>query len=100
MPDLENFSTMHNNTALADALGKLKQALAQASMSNALDAQTSATAQSYLQQAIREVNMPVPSKPTLLDHLDSARECLAESASAAAIAEALTQASATVERLF
>jgi hypothetical protein len=95
-----DFSAVRNNLDMADALGLLKQGLSQARETNAIDKETEAAAQSYLSQAIREVNMPVPSKTTVLDHLDSAKECLSSRAAVGSIVDALTQASETVQRMF
>ena len=100
MSNLDNFSAVHSNLEMSDALAKLRQELSQARMSHEIDTKSEAEAQSYLAQAIREVNMPVPSKVTLLDHLDSAKACLSGQGAVITIVEALTQASATVQRLF
>lgn len=100
MSELDPFRSVRNNTEMSDALARLSQELAQAPLSQNLDAETESRAQHYLQEAIREVNMPVPSKGALLDAIDSARACLSGQAASASIAEALKRASDTVQRLF
>jgi hypothetical protein len=94
------FGAVRNNLELANALQALIQELSRACQSGDIDEADEEAAQSYLAQAVREANMPVPCKVALQDHLDSARECLAGSAAAAGIITLLTQASETVQARF
>lgn len=100
MSYLDHFRTVRSNTEMADALAVLREALTHARVSHGLDASVEAEAQSYLMQAVREVNMPVPSKEVIIEHLSSAQACLSGQTAVDDVTEALTQAVATVEHLF
>lgn len=91
-----DFTAVHNNTQLADALGALLQALARAREAGSVSQGAESAARLYLSQAVREANMPAPCKMALLDHLDSARESL----EGTDFTRVLEQASETVRTTF
>jgi len=95
-----DFSAVHNNLDLYDALQALNGELARASQSGSLAPDLEARASSFVTQALAEVRMPVPNRTTVLEHLDDAKSCLAESPSAEAFVQALSQAAERVEALF
>jgi hypothetical protein len=67
---------VRNNTELGDVLEAMKVELIRAREAGALSSETEAKARLFLTQAAREVRMPVPSKPTLIDHLNDSADCL------------------------
>ena len=73
-----DISRVRNNTEMGDMLEAMKAELERARDAGAVSSEAEAKTRLFLTQAAREVRMPVPSKPTLIDHLEDARECLAE----------------------
>jgi hypothetical protein len=61
-----DFTSATNNLEVSDGLAALKDQLLRSGVDPSVI--------SYVTQAIRECNMPEPSKATILDHLESATE--------------------------
>jgi hypothetical protein len=92
MSETFDFDRVRTNVDLADALGKLKEDLARARDAGQIDADACDDAELSLSQAIREAHMPAPSKPTLIDHLDDARDRMADNPAVGALSAALARA--------
>lgn len=73
-----DISRVRNNTEMGDVIEAMKAELVLARDAGAVSSEAEAKTRLFLTQAAREVRMPVPSKPTLIDHLEDAKECLAE----------------------
>ena len=74
--DSIDLSSVRNNTEMGDALEAMKTELQRAKSAGVIAPDIEANVRLLLTQAAREVRMPVPSKPTLIDHLEDARACL------------------------
>jgi hypothetical protein len=87
---------VHNNTEMADAIEAMKFELERAREAGAISLKIEAKTRPFVTQAAREVRMPVPSKPTLIDHLDDAADCLGEISALHGLAEDLRLAAEIV----
>ncbi|MCC2672389.1 MAG: hypothetical protein K0Q72_4861 [Armatimonadetes bacterium] len=80
-----------NNLEIADTLLALIGTLEQVSIAGAVAADAAEAAVSSLTQARRESLMPLPSKWTLLDHLEDAATALSAEPGAEAIRASITE---------
>ncbi len=92
-----NFGTVQNSADLAAELEKLKPELAKAREAQAISEDTETEAKYNITKAAQLAKAPQPDKKSVLDYLNTARDCLKDITAVGGIVESLSKAAAWVQ---
>jgi hypothetical protein len=95
-----NFGAVQNRMDLVGELGKLQREMTQARQAGVFDEGVATDAEYQLTKAVQEAKKPAPDKPTLLNHLTSAKTLVEGVTAAGSLVTALTKAAELVQRFF
>ena len=99
-----NFGAAQNRADVVRELEKLKAEVTKATEAQVIDAEVATDVEYQLSKAVQQAQKPDPDKPTLMMHLNEAKELVENVAgnvtAASGLVTALAQAAATVQALF
>jgi hypothetical protein len=99
-----NFGAVRNRADAVRELEKLKTEVTKAAEAQVIDAEVATDVEYRLTKAVQQAQKPDPDKPTLLTHLNEAKELVETAAgnvtAVSGLVTALAQAAATVQALF